>query len=72
LIIDALGGLTREASMIRRDRTPVRFRLHGIDAPETGQDFGAKGKRSASDLAFAKVVTLRVRDTEVPAGHPPP
>jgi endonuclease YncB( thermonuclease family) len=49
---------------IVRDRTQIRLRLHGIDAPETGQDFGSRSKQLASSLAFGKTVTVRVRDTD--------
>lgn len=40
-------------------RTPTGIRPHGIDAPETGQDFGGRAKQVASELAFGKRVTLR-------------
>jgi endonuclease YncB( thermonuclease family) len=33
---------------VLRDRTGVRVRLHGIDAPETGQDFGSRAKQAAA------------------------
>ena len=49
---------------VLRDRTQVRIRLHGIDSPETGQDFGSRSKQAASELAFGKTVTVRVRDTD--------
>jgi micrococcal nuclease len=37
-----------------RDRTEVRIRLHGIDAPESGQDFCSWAEQTASKLAFGK------------------
>lgn len=37
----------------------VKVRLHGIDAPETGQDFGSRAKQIASEMAFGKQVTVR-------------
>lgn len=40
------------------------MRLHGIDAPETGQDFGTRAKQAASDLAFGKQVTIREMDKD--------
>jgi micrococcal nuclease len=40
------------------DRTQQRIRLNGIDAPETGQDFGSRAKEAASELAFGKMVTI--------------
>ncbi len=33
-------------------KTQTRIRLHGIDAPETGQDYGSRAKQVASELAF--------------------
>lgn len=42
----------------------VEVRLHGIDAPETGQDFGSRAKEAASDLAFGKQVTVREVDKD--------
>jgi endonuclease YncB( thermonuclease family) len=44
---------------VLRGREQVKIRLHGIDAPESGQDFGARAKQHASDLAFGKPVTVR-------------
>ena len=44
------------------ERTQVKVRLHGIDAPEAGQDFGSRAKALTSELAFGKVVNVRPRD----------
>jgi micrococcal nuclease len=41
------------------DRSPVKVRLNGIDAPERGQAFGARAKQFASELAFGREVTVR-------------
>lgn len=35
-----------------------KIRLNGIDAPESGQDFGQVSKRNLSDLAFGKEVVV--------------
>lgn len=51
-------------TVLTPERTQVRVRLHGIDAPESGQDFGSRAKQAASDLAFGKQVTVQVRDTD--------
>jgi micrococcal nuclease len=40
-------------------RTQTKIRLHGVDAPETGQDYGSRAKQAASELAFGKTVTVR-------------
>jgi len=42
----------------------VKVRLHGINALDTGQDFGSRAKQAASDLAFGKQVTIREMDHE--------
>jgi micrococcal nuclease len=42
----------------------VKVRLYGVDAPETGQDFGSRAKQAASDLAFGKDVTIRELDKD--------
>jgi endonuclease YncB( thermonuclease family) len=49
---------------VLRDRTQVKVRLHGIDCPETGQDFGSRAQQDTSRLAFGQVVTVRPRDTD--------
>ena len=36
----------------------IKIRLHGIDAPETGQDFSQKSKKYLSDLVAGKNVTI--------------
>jgi endonuclease YncB( thermonuclease family) len=46
---------------LKADKSQVKIRLHGIDAPETGQDFGSRAKEAASSLAFGKQVTIRPR-----------
>jgi endonuclease YncB( thermonuclease family) len=42
----------------------VKIRLYGIDAPETGQDFGNRAKQAASELALGRTVTVEPRDTD--------
>jgi endonuclease YncB( thermonuclease family) len=51
-------------TVLTADKTQHRIRLWGIDAPETGQDFGSRAKQAASELAFGKQVTVRPRDTD--------
>jgi micrococcal nuclease len=45
-------------------KTQLRIRLAGIDAPESGQDFGMRAKQASSNLAFGKTVTVIERDTD--------
>ncbi len=40
---------------------PVRVRLVGIDAPESGQPFGRRAKNSLSELAFGKLADVAAR-----------
>ena len=51
-------------TILKADKTQHRIRLWGVDAPETGQDFGSRAKQAASSLAFGKQVTIRARDTD--------
>ena len=51
-------------TVLTADNVQHRIRLHGIDAPETGQDFGSRAKQAASALAFGKTVTIKARDTD--------
>lgn len=46
-------------TVLRDGRTQVKVRLHGVDAPETGQPFGSRAKQAASELVFGKNVTVR-------------
>src|SRR5262249_54022712 len=51
-------------TVLTTEKTQHRFRLRGIDAPETGQEFGSRAKQAASELAFGKQVTIRPLDTD--------
>ena len=52
-----VGVADGDTITVLRDRQPVRIRLNGIDAPESGQPFGTRAKQFTSNLAFGKVVT---------------
>jgi len=41
-----------------------RIRLHGIDCPERGQDFGKRAKQFTSGMVFGKIVTIEPTDTD--------
>jgi endonuclease YncB( thermonuclease family) len=51
-------------TVLTAEKRQVKVRLHGIDAPETGQDFGTRAKQAASELAFGKQVTVREVDRD--------
>jgi endonuclease YncB( thermonuclease family) len=51
-------------TVLKADRTQAKIRLHGIDAPETGQDFATRSKQATSDLAFGKAVIVRPLSTD--------
>ena len=42
----------------------VKVRFHGIDCPESKQDFGTRAKQFTSELAFSKVVNVQVKDID--------
>ena len=56
-----IGVSDGDTLTVLQGRTQTRIRLHGIDAPETGQDYGSRAKQVASDLAFGKIVTRPAR-----------
>lgn len=49
---------------VLQDERQVKVRLHGVDAPESGQDFGRVAKDYAAELCFEKIVTVVVTDTD--------
>jgi endonuclease YncB( thermonuclease family) len=49
---------------VLRDDKEIRVRLNGIDCPEKAQPFGTRAKQFTADLAFGKLVTVQVRDTD--------
>jgi endonuclease YncB( thermonuclease family) len=49
-------------TVLTAEKKQVKVRLHGIDAPETGQDFGSRAKQAASEMAFGLQVTVRELD----------
>ena len=40
------------------DKTQIKVRLEGIDAPESTQPFGTRSKRALSEKVFGKQVTI--------------
>lgn len=51
-------------TLLSHTNEKTRVRLHGIDAPEKGQDFGNASKKFLSDLIFQKKVTLDVKNKD--------
>jgi micrococcal nuclease len=51
-------------TVLTAQKTQVKVRLAGIDAPESGQDFGTRAKQGASELAFGRIVTIIERDKD--------
>jgi len=47
-----------------RTGPPIKVRLHGIDCPEIGQDFGSRAKAFASEIVFGQVVKVVPRETD--------
>lgn len=43
-------------TVLRADKTQAKVRLHGIDAPESGQDFGTVARRHLGELCHEKTV----------------
>lgn len=59
-----VGVTDGDTLTVLMDCRPVKVRLHGIDAPEQAQAFGARSKRNLSALAFGKQAVVEVRETD--------
>jgi endonuclease YncB( thermonuclease family) len=44
--------------LLMEDNKNIRVRLHGIDAPEKGQDYSTQARQALSDLVFSKEVAV--------------
>ena len=47
--------------LLDSSNTQHKIRLHGIDAPESGQPYGNKAKEYLSDLIAGKTVTVNIK-----------
>jgi endonuclease YncB( thermonuclease family) len=59
-----VGVSDGDSLTVLKGHTQIRVRLHGVDAPESEQDFGSRAKQTASALAFGKDVTVRPVDVD--------
>lgn len=50
--------------LLTPDKKTVRVRLHGVDAPEKGQDFSTQARQALSELVFSKEVRIVQRDKD--------
>ena len=46
------------------NRTPIKVRLDGIDAPETAQSYGNKSKQALAAMVFGKTIVLKKTGTD--------
>ena len=46
--------------VLTEDKTEIKMRLNGIDAPESKMPFGTQAKSNLSDLVFNKTVTAKI------------
>lgn len=51
-------------TLLTNDNKQVKVRLHGIDCPEKGQDFGQVAKQYTSDKVYLQVVRVQATDTD--------
>jgi len=49
---------------LNRDNLQLKFRIHGIDAPEKKQAFGTKAREHLGSLIFKQNVTVDVSDQD--------
>ncbi|MDD2199363.1 MAG: thermonuclease family protein [Bacteroidales bacterium] len=49
---------------LNRDNLQLKFRIHGIDAPEKKQAFGSKAREHLGSLIFGQNVTVDVNDRD--------
>ena len=61
---EVVGVTDGDTVRVMRDRTPVRVRLDGIDAPETRQPFFQRAKQLTSSFVFGQVARVEVRDID--------
>ena len=60
----AVGITDGDTIRLLKDGQEIKIRLHGIDAPEEGQPFGARAKLYLSGIAFGKEIRAEVLETD--------
>lgn len=51
-------------TLLTASNQQVKIRLHGIDAPESRQPWGARARQALSEMAFRREVRVEVHDTD--------
>ena len=51
-------------TVLTSNKEQVRIRLHGIDCPERGQDFGTAARQKLSSFIFGQYVQFEEKDTD--------
>jgi endonuclease YncB( thermonuclease family) len=59
-----VGVTDGDTVAVMRDGAAVKVRLHGVDAPESKQAFGARAKQACSSLCFGQEVNVEIRDVD--------
>ncbi|MFP4418186.1 MAG: thermonuclease family protein [Chitinivibrionales bacterium] len=59
-----VGVIDGDSITLLKDNQTIKIRLHGIDCPERGQDYGTRAKQFTSGMCYGKNVTVIVRDTD--------
>jgi len=50
--------------LLNSDNRTIRVRLHGVDAPERGQDYATQAKEKLSELIFSRSVEVEEKSTD--------
>lgn len=64
IITGKVVGVTDGDTITVRGDDTYKIRLEGIDAPESGQDFGTKAKQALSEKVFGKTVTIEWKEKD--------
>ena len=59
-----VGVTDGDTVSVMRDGVAAKVRLHGVDAPESSQPFGARAKQTCSALCFGQDVKVEIKDVD--------